>query len=71
MNIGIIIFISLYAVIGVMNVVEIIFMNCKHPERYATFLFNIYGDKVNYYGGRSLWRAKWWPFVLAHKSFKE
>ena len=71
MNIGIIIFIILYVVVGVMFVVEIIFMNCEHPEKYATFVSNVYGDKVNYYGGRSLWDAKWWPFLLAHKSLKE
>ena len=48
-------------------IIELFFKNCKHPERYATFVRNIYGQEIidlNFV--RSEWRAKWWPWTLYH-----
>ena len=33
------------------------FRNIEHPEKYAIFLENIYGDPINMYGGRSWWKC--------------
>lgn len=46
--------------------IELFFRNCKHPEKYATFQENIYGDEINYLDCRSLWKAKWWIVPLRH-----
>jgi chloramphenicol O-acetyltransferase len=47
-------------------IIELLFKNCKHPERYAEWRENIYGDEINYLDCRSLWKAKWWPITLRH-----
>ena len=47
-------------------IIELFFKNCKHPEKYAKWQENIYGDEINYLDCRSLWKAKWWPITLRH-----
>ena len=42
------------------------FRNIKHPEKYATFIDNIYGDPINIYNARSLWKVNWFPIPLKH-----
>lgn len=51
--------------------VEFFFRKSKHPERYASFIENIYGDEINYLNCRSLWKAKWWPITLRHNRLHE
>lgn len=40
-------------------IIELFFKNCKHPERYAEWIENIYGDEINHLNCRSIWKAKW------------
>lgn len=51
----------------VLNLPNALFKRCKHPEKWATFVRNIYGDEINLLNGRSVWKAKWWPFFLIHQ----
>lgn len=69
----VLIIIFAFAVIAVVvfNGVNILFRKCKHPERWATFVRNIYGDEINWVNGRSEWSAKWWPFRLFHQYLHE
>jgi len=52
-------------------IIELFFKNCKHPERYAEWKENIYGDEINHLDCRSLWKAKWWPITLRHNRLYE
>ena len=47
-------------------IIELLFKNCKHPERYAEWIENIYGDEINHLNCRSLWKAKWLLITLRH-----
>lgn len=55
----------------VFNLPNALFRHCKHPERWATFERNVYGDEINLLNGRSIWKVKWWPFMLVHEYLKE
>ena len=57
--------------VAVFKIITELFRRCKHPEKWATFDRNIYGDEINYVNGRSWWKAKWWPFGLVHHSLYE
>lgn len=50
----------------VLVAVPIVFRTSKHPEKYASFVRNLYGDEVNLYNARSLWKVWWWPILLGH-----
>lgn len=67
MKILIIILAFVFIAFVVFNGVNVFFRKCKHPEKLATFVRNIYGDEINYLNGRSEWKAKWWPFRLIHQ----